>query len=138
MSKGAPKVKSKKERKEKAIKKARKKNIIMISILILIIAVAVFLGIFASNRQNAKQVGAEIYSDGSQTVQLLADGTFNAELAHNKRISGTYTRTPENNRTIVSFNVNGSIEIGSIINNALHFPEEWEDGHHHGNVLPKR
>jgi len=138
MSKSVVNSKSKKEKKDKAIKKARKKNFIMISIIILIIAVAVVLGIYASNRQNAKQVGAEIYSDGNQTVQLLADGTFNAALAHNKRISGTYTRTAENNRTIVSFNVNGNIETGSIINNALHFPEEWEDGHHHGNVLPKR
>jgi len=138
MSKNVTKSNLKKERKEKAIKKARKKNIIMISILILIIAVAVFLGIFASNRQSAKQVAAEIYSDGNQTVQLLADGTFNATLAHNKHISGTYTKTAENDRTVVSFNINGNIEIGSIINNALHFPKEWEDGHSHGNVLQKR
>jgi len=79
----------------------------------------------------------EIFSYHGQTVQLLADGTFTASLAHGVRKSGTFTKTTENDRTIVSFNVNGNVEVGIIVNNFLHIPREWDDGHGHGNVFPK-
>jgi len=96
-------------------------------------ATVVFILLINACSQNK----SEIYSDGSQKIELSADGKFAAVLAHNNRISGTYTRKTEGSRIIISFNVNGTITVGRIINDALHFPEEWEDGHHHGNVLPK-
>ena len=96
-------------------------------------AMAVFILFINACTQNK----SEIYSDGSQKIELSADGKFTAVLSHNNRKSGTYIKKSEGNSIIVSFNVNGTITVGRIINDALHFPEEWEDRHHHGNILPK-
>jgi len=80
---------------------------------------------------------AEIYSYYGQTVQLLANGDFTASLAHGVKKSGTYSKKTENDIIIVTFNVNGNMEAGRIINNSLHLPNEWDDGHGHGDVFPK-
>ncbi|MCL2181518.1 MAG: hypothetical protein FWB83_10375, partial [Treponema sp.] len=103
----------------------------LLSVLALIIILA-SLVIISCNKNET-----EIYSFHGQTVQLLADGNFNASLAHGVKKSGTYSKTTENNRIIVSFIVNGNTETGRIINNALHLPKEWDDGHNHGNIFPK-
>ena len=79
----------------------------------------------------------EIFSYHGQTVQLLTDGTFTASLAHGVIKSGTFSKTTENDRTVVLFNVNGNVEVGRIVNNSLHIPREWDDNHGHGNVFPK-
>ena len=138
MSRGAPKAKAKVLRKENEINAARRKKILIASICILVVITvaisAVFIGVWR-NKSGASQ-NAEIYSYGGQTIQLLADGTFSANLAHNTR-NGTYTKTVDGDRTMVSFDVGGSVIIGRIENNALHIPIEWDDGHGHGSVLPR-
>jgi len=150
MSKGASKEKAKALRKEKAIKKARRKTIILVSIFALVVITVAVVGIFA-RRQNNSQVTAqiretavestsrqaEVYSLGRQTVTLLEDGTFSASLAHGVRKNGTYSRIEESGGTMVSFNVNGNEEVGWIANDSLHLPHEWDDNHGHGNVFPR-
>jgi len=79
----------------------------------------------------------EVFSFHEQTVQLFADGCFIASLSHGVQINGTYTKTTENDRINILFNVNGNTVTGRVINNALHIPKEWDDGHGHGNVFPK-
>jgi len=101
---------------------------------ILIAIAAIFCVINACTQQNK----SETYSDGGQTINLAADGSFNAILSHNKRLSGKYTKKTENDRVVVSFIIDGTTAIGFIANNVLYFPEEWEDGHHHGNALKKK
>ena len=160
MSKGASKEKAKALRKEKAIKKARRKTIILVSIFALVVITVAVVGIFARRQSNSEVTAqiketsiestateststeststqAEVFSLGRQTVHLLADGTFSASLAHGVRKSGSYTKTEESDGTIVSFNVNGKEEVGWITNNALHLPHEWDDNHGHGNVFPR-
>jgi len=138
MSNKVPKAKAKALKKEKAVKKARLKAFIVVLIVVLILAaVVVTIGIVRGKNNSNAQHSAETYALGRQTVQLLENGTFSASLAHGVQKSGTYTKTTEGNRTIVSFNVNGKTEIGRIENNSLHLPSEWEDGHGHGNVFPK-
>ena len=102
--------------------------------LLIVLAATAFVLLIGACTQQPK---TEVYSDGHQKIELSANGNFRAVLAHNSMISGTYTRKAEGSRIVITFNVNGNIAVGSIANNALHFPEEWEDGHHHGNVLPK-
>ncbi|MCL2443161.1 MAG: hypothetical protein FWD13_06815 [Treponema sp.] len=106
----------------------------LLCVYALIISLVIFLVLSCTKDEKSEN---EIFSYHGQTVQLLADGTFTASLAHGVRKSGTFTKTTENDRTIVSFNVNGKVEVGRIINNSLHLPREWDDGHGHGNVFPK-
>ena len=134
MSKSALKEKAKNQKKENSAKKAKKKKLIIAAVFLAAAAAAVTLW-FVINYVN-QQKAPEIYSYQGQTVQLLSDGTFTAILAHNVRKRGTYTKTDEHGMTGVLFNVNGFIETGWIINNELHIPREWDDGHGHGNVFP--
>jgi len=113
---------------------SEKNKIGLFCIYALIISLAFFL-LLSCSKNNEPEV--EIFSYHGQTVELQKDGNFTASLAHGVRKNGTFTKTTENDRTIVSFNVNGNIEVGRIINNSLHIPKEWDDGHGHGNIFPK-
>jgi len=135
MSNKVVKEKAKIQKKERAEKKAKQKKLI---ILCICVSLAVIIGVSIFVIQNlVGNEAAEIYSYQGQTIQLLNDGRFTAMLAHNVRKSGTYTKTDENGIITVAFNTNGNIETGWIINNSLHIPREWDDGHGHGNVFPK-
>ena len=71
----------------------------------------------------------------SQTITLNSDGSFVAELAHEKR-EGTYTEKTANNGTITVNFVEGEISVsGRIINGVLTIPKEWQDEHGHGTFL---
>jgi hypothetical protein len=135
-------LKSRTKTKAKARKKAniRKKTRLKVIIFVIVCALAAVTALvsFINSAANKSQNPAEVYSTAGQTVQLFENGNFSAILAHNTRKAGTYTKTADGNRTIVSFNINGRIEIGSIENNSLRIPDEWDDGHGHGNVLRKR
>ena len=133
MSKGVVKNKAKALKKENAFKKAKRKKIIIAVICALVIALITVLGVYSASQKYE----TEIYSYGGQTVQLLADGKFTANLSHNVQKSGTYAKTTGSSRTLVNFNVNGNIETGRIENNSLHLPAEWDDGHDHDTVFPR-
>jgi len=137
MSKSGSKGKNKALKREKAKIKARRKTIIIISILVLVVIAAAVVGIHFRNQNHKNILQEEIYSYRGQTVHLLADGTFSAKLAHNVNKDGTYTRAEESGRTKISFKSGGRDEDGWIINDSLHLPKEWEDGHGHGSVFPR-
>jgi hypothetical protein len=138
MPKNTSKTKVKQLRKERAAKRARKKRIIIAGFSILVILIIVGLVVFLSSRPD----NAEVYGNHGQTVRLYDDGNFTARLPHNVRKNGTYTRTIENDLTIIEFTTfgsttEGSTETGWIIENSLHIPREWDDGHGHGSVFPR-
>ena len=133
MSKSGLKAKAKAERKEKALKKAFLKRIVIFGILALVVTTAVVFTVQKLSHHEEE----EIYSAGGQTVRLSENGKFSANLAHGVRKSGTYTREIEDGRTTIYFNVEGREEIGWIFSDALHMPREWDDGHGHGSILPK-
>jgi len=135
MSSKMVKEKAKLLKKEKAQKKAKKKKLLIAGICVLLAVISGTV-IFLIKNNFEKKV-TEIYSYHGQTVQLLDDGNFTAVLAHNVRKRGTYTKTSENNRINVLFNINGIIETGWIINDSLHIPGEWDDGHGHGTIFPR-
>ncbi|MCL2440199.1 MAG: hypothetical protein FWD14_00520 [Treponema sp.] len=134
MSNKVVREKAKFQKKEKAEKRARQKTFVTAGICVSIAAILGVLIFIMFNINGNK--AAEIYSYHGQTVQLLEDGTFTAALAHNVRKNGTFTKTNEDGFISVDFNINGRIETGWIINNSLHIPREWDDGHGHGNVFP--
>ena len=134
MSKTLSKTKSKLLRKQNAQKKAGRKRILIIGLLALIALGITGFGIYSSSRKN----NAETYSGGGQTVHLFADGKFSANLAHGTFKSGTYTRRDDGSRVVISFTENNGTAVeGSIENNRLRIPNEWDDGHGHGNILQK-
>ena len=138
MSKSSSNAGKKAQRKEIARKKAKRKRLIIISICASALVVAVVIAVVLAVRSSAQQSSAETYSDGSQTVLLLADGTFTASLAHSVNKNGTYTKTAEGSGFEVIFSIAGVDAVGRIENDALHIPEEWEDDHGHGGVLKKK
>jgi len=143
MSKGVVEAKAKARKKENAQKKSNKKKLLIVCILSLAVLAAVIIIFFPnmlqrfSGSSHVSVSESEIYRHGRSSVELNANGTFSASLPHGVRKSGTYTRTSEGSRILVNFNVDGNIEVGRIENNALHIPNEWDDGHGHGNVFPR-
>jgi len=135
MSREAVKQKAKAKKMESMAKKAKKKKLIIAGVCIAVVTAAAVLTILIFPTH--KQTEAEIYSYHGQSVQLLPDGSFNARLSHNVRKNGTYTKINESSRIIVQFNIDGRVETGFIINNSLHIPAEWDDGHGHGNIFPR-
>ena len=96
--------------------------------------------------QKPRQI--RVFENGSASIKLFPDETFIANLFHNTKITGTYTEKTEGGETAVLFAYNGinAIEdgvntftaagtvtaVGGILNGALTIPEDWEDGHGHG------
>jgi len=137
MSKGTKRVSAKSQRRIRAKRKAKQKKLIIIGVCTLaavaVVTVVVLLILSDSNQDNS-----ETFSAGGQIVQLLDDGRFAASLAHNVLITGTYTKTSDDDRDIITFNTNGLIEIGWIEDDVLIIPEEWDDLCNHGRMLPRR
>ena len=120
--------KKKKGKQKQAVKMFNRKNLVIISICVVIAVVIGALIIFNTGQQS----GTRVFTAGSQTVTLRDDGTFSAQLAHSVAKSGTYTESVADNITTISFTYNGKTEKGSIVNNVLTLPHEWDDGHGHG------
>ena len=122
----------KKNRREKAIKKAKlKRNILIavIGVLVLGTAAAIIISAIISS-------GTETYSDGSgQSLNLYSNGTFDASLYHGNKYSGTYVR----NESGVELTYNEYMTVQAWIDgDTLYLPAEWDDGHGHGSTLTKR
>ena len=121
---------NKKERQAQAVKKAKQKKMITIGVCVSAVVVIFALLIFNAY-QNSKN---RVYTDGYQTVTLHDDGSFIATLAHEMR-AGTYEESAENGVITVTFISAGGSVNGSIADDSLTLPEEWDDGHGHGSIL---
>jgi len=125
---------SKKARRQKALaRKKRKKIIIITAVAVVVVAIVVVAVVLLVG-----SAGTETYSDGSQTIQFLPDGTFTATLSHSRSFSGTYAKTEQGDITIVAFTSSGVTVNGEIEGGLLYIPHEWDDGHGHGAVLTKK
>ena len=121
----------KSERQAEAMRKAKQKKIIIISVCVSIVLIIAALLIFNAYQQKDNRV----YSDGHQTITLRDDGSFTAALAHNEKWKGRYTEDTKNSVTTVTFVVDRTSVNGSIRNNILTIPDEWQDDHGHGSKL---
>jgi len=120
---------NKKKRQVEASKKANQKKI-MISVCLLVVVIIAALIVFSSYQQSQTRV----FTDGRQTVILYPNGSFAATLTHEAE-KGTYTENTADGVTTVTFISEGVAADGSIVNNILTIPEEWDDGHGHGTRL---
>jgi len=128
----------KKARHDTKVKKAKRKKKIVIAVIALFLialAVAIAISIWNSSKEDAVSV-VETYSDGHQTVRLLSDGSFTAALAHENE-SGIYLKTTEDGKELIAFITEEGTALGEIADDALIIPEEWQDDHGHGSVLPR-
>ena len=116
-------------RREAAAKKARQKKMLIIAIgalAIVAIAIVIIVSIVGRNGDDDR-----VFAVGTNSVTLRADGTFMAVLPHNVRISGTYSEHIHGGVLTVHFRHDGQTSDGTIIDNVLRIPHEWEDGHGH-------
>ena len=121
------------KRKQEIARKKRNKKIIIISVSVVALALIV-IGIIAA----VNSARTETYGDGYQSIVLLPNGKFTAELSHGQSYSGTYSKSTQDGMTIVAFTYDGSTVVGEIEDGMLHIPHEWDDGHGHGSAFPKK
>ena len=119
------------DRRAEALKREKRKKIILIAVCAVLIA-AIAAAIAYTVYQNKT---SRVFSDGNQRLILRDNGTFDANDFHGIRRRGTYTETDTGDVTIIEFIIDGRAEQGSIIGNVLTLPSEWDDSHGHGNVL---
>ena len=124
---------SKNARREMAIKKAKRKRLIIITVAgVLALALITVITISA-----IREARTETYTDGSQNVKLHPDGSFTASISHGDLYSGTYTKTEQEGYTVVTYITDsGSTASGEIIEGQLYIPDEWLDDHGHNAILP--
>ena len=125
---------NKKARRELAIKKAKLKRRIIISlcsVLVLAFIAAVIITVVFN-------AGTQTYSDGYATVELRPNGKFSAVLYHNERYNGVYTTSESGGATLIHLSYNDITAIAMVTDMGFIFPDEWFDDHGHGSVLPER
>ena len=95
------------------------------------LAVVAIVVVVLLNR--TEEVGRRTFVSGANFVSLLDDNTFVAQLPHGLSKNGTYDETldEETGITFVRFFVDGRNEIGTIQEDLLTIPSEWDDGHGH-------
>jgi len=109
------------------------KSLTLIILCVLLTAFALFALSACSEKKPAED---RVYENENQTVKLSSDGTFVARLAHGVVKTGTYTeQTDAAGVTTVTYTVDGKDVTGTIKDNILIIPEDWEDVHNHGNTF---
>ena len=124
---------SKKQKRELAKKRNKKKKQVIITLGIVFVVAIVGLIIFAAYTER----NTRVFTDGRQTVNLMQNGNYNAQLSHGVTRSGTYHEELINGETVITFITNGVSEQGSIIEDVLTLPSEWDDGCGHNDRLPQ-
>ena len=115
-------------RREAAIKKAKMKKTILITIGVLAAVAVVGLLIMGALQNNDRVFTAT----GNQRIALYEDGTFTASLPHGISKEGVYMEQVESDDvTSILFFFEDRMEIGTIEGNVLTPPIEWDDGHGH-------
>ena len=125
----------KKEKWVKAAKKKKQKKIVIASVLAVVLIVITVVIILNVNPKNKAGNNSRYFTDGSQTVILLNDGSFSARLSHNKKIDGQYKETAEGSTAKIIFTYNGTSVSTTVTNNILTIPNEWDDHHGHNKRL---
>ena len=124
---------SKKHRREQALKKAKQKKLVRISVCVAI--AAVIFAVIAFNIY--QQGGSRVFTDEMQTVTLRGNGRFTAELFHGITRNGTYIEHVSDGVTTISFTERGVTVTGELLDDVLTIPAEWGVGcgHDHSRYL---
>ena len=128
---------SKKQRREAAQKKARRRKITVMAICATL-AVIFVIGIIV---YQITRPGSRVFAAGAnQSVTLYDNGRFTARLAHNVNFSGTFTEEVDGEVTTILFNQGGNTVSTQITNDVLLLPPQWRAacGHGHETEFPLR
>ena len=126
---------AKKQKREQAKKRNKKKKQVIMLLCMIVVVAIVGLIIFAVYSER----NTRVFTDGRQTVNLMQNGNFNAQLSHGATRSGAYHEEFIDGETIITFITDGVREQGSISEGVLILPSEWESGcgHNHNDRLPQ-
>ena len=122
-------------RRDKAIKKAKKKRLIIISVSASLAVALVAILIVTFIQQAA--VGSRVFENGPVNITLLDNGHFalvDCSLVRN----GTYTENENEGVTTVVFVHNNETVYGIIEGDVLTLPDEWDAGKGHDPRLKMR
>ena len=111
--------------------KRRRNRIIAVSVVVILMVTA--FALFDWYRQSKTRV----FSDGHQTITLNYNMSYAAKLAHETH-EGIYSEKVDNGVTTITFNTGAESVEGFIHGDVLTLPEEWDDGHGHGNQLIRK
>ncbi|MCL1823430.1 MAG: hypothetical protein FWG44_04435 [Oscillospiraceae bacterium] len=128
------KAKREEARRELALQEAKRKRT-MIAVIVLVAVCVIAFAVFLFTQQSSEREhlnDSRIFEYGGQTITLYSDNTFTANLSHGAFYSGTYNETPLDEFSLISFKTADDEVGGSIYNDVLTIPEEWDDGHGHG------
>jgi len=114
-------------RRDAAIKKAKAKRKIMITVGILAAVIVIGALIMISLQNNDRVFTAA----GNQIITLYEDGSFTASLPHGISKEGMYMEQFEDDMSFILFFLEDRIEVGTLYGNILTPPIEWDDGHGH-------
>jgi len=123
----------KRARRELARRKAKRNKTIIITVCLVVFITATVL-ITYNVIQNSL---ADVYSNSEMTVKLRPDGRFRAAL-HDEKYRGSYATVDESGVIVITFTYGGKTAVTEIILDQLYLPDEWDDGHGHGDVLTKQ
>ena len=124
---------SKKQKRELAKKRKKmKKQVIIILCTVAVVAIVGLIIFAVFSERNTR-----VFTDGRQSVNLMQNGNFNAQLSHGVTRSGTYHEEFVDGETVITFVTNGVSEQGTIVGDVLTLPGEWDDGCGHNDRLPQ-
>jgi len=119
------------ERREIAMKKAKRKKAIIICVCITLAVVFLAAVIYSVTRP---EVPSRVYATGPQSITLYDDGRFSFTDCQFVRV-GRYTEIANGNDIEVEFFLNNVTVFGSISGNILTIPNEWDSGKGHNPQL---
>jgi len=119
-------------KRKQTLKKEKQRKTIILSVLLLITVIIATIIVFNLIKKNSETNSSRVYTGGGQSVTLKDDSTFEASLAHDVNKTGTYSESSTDSVTTVTFTSGDSVANGSITNDVLTIPQEWNDeGHNH-------
>jgi len=118
----------KKRRRQAALKRDKRRNrTIIATVAVVLVGIIVFAVINYLGQRHDRVFGV-----GNNTVTLAADGTFTARLPHGVVRTGTFVEVEDDGVIFVNFAQEGyNNAVGTIEDNVLTIPDQWDDGHGH-------
>jgi len=123
--------KAKAERRELAIKKAKRNKILGLSAGAIVVIIFFAFVLYSVTRP---EVEVRVYSAGPQSVTLYGDGRFSFVDCRSVR-NGRFTETDDSGNVALEFLHNNRIVHGSISDDILTIPTEWDAGKGHSPYL---
>ena len=113
---------TKKEQREAALKKAKKKRVMILTgFAACVVAIVAFALLVSANRLDSR-----VFAAAGQTVTLYEDGRFRASFpVHGVTMSGAFEEHMREDGSIIVFNHQGQTIATQIIDDVFMLPFEW-------------